>query len=180
MAKWAEMGAEIKTFYGVRLSCSLLGGICLDGICFRLTPFVYGSPFLSCPPRWKCPLLQGAALLSPEKYVVCSPSLAPSAPMHSLLFCFHTTLFIIFFFFFSFIYISWRLITLQYCNGLCHTVIWISHGFTCVPHPEPTTLHCKTQLESWPLPQIAYLPFWSHALFPLLLLGVIPEYRIEE
>ena len=25
-------------------------------------------------------------------------------------------------FFFSFIFISWRLITLQYCNGFCHTL----------------------------------------------------------
>ena len=37
----------------------------------------------------------------------------------------------------SFIFISWRLITLQYCSGFCHTLIWISHGFTCVPHPDP-------------------------------------------
>ena len=35
------------------------------------------------------------------------------------------------------IYFNWRLITLQYCSGFCHTLIWISHGFTCVPHPEP-------------------------------------------
>ena len=28
----------------------------------------------------------------------------------------------IFFFFFSFIFISWRLITLQYCSGFCHTL----------------------------------------------------------
>ena len=40
-------------------------------------------------------------------------------------------------FFFFFIYLCWRLITLQYCHGFCHTLIWISHGFTCVPHPEP-------------------------------------------
>ena len=26
---------------------------------------------------------------------------------------------------------------LQYCSGFCHTLIWISHGFTCVPHLEP-------------------------------------------
>ena len=39
--------------------------------------------------------------------------------------------------FFSFIFISWRLITLQYCSGFCHTLTWISHGFTCVPHPDP-------------------------------------------
>ena len=42
-----------------------------------------------------------------------------------------------FFFFFPFIFISWRLVTLQYCNGFCHTLTWISHGFTCVPHPDP-------------------------------------------
>ena len=39
------------------------------------------------------------------------------------------------FFFFSFIFISWRLITLQYCSVFCHTLTWISHGFTCIPHP---------------------------------------------
>ena len=39
---------------------------------------------------------------------------------------------LVFFFFFSFIFISWRLITLQFCSGFCHTLTWISHGFT---HP---------------------------------------------
>ena len=39
--------------------------------------------------------------------------------------------------FFSFIFISWRLINLQCCSGFCHTLTWISHGFTCVPHPDP-------------------------------------------
>ena len=38
--------------------------------------------------------------------------------------------------FFPFIFISWRLITLQYCSGFCHTLTWINHGFTCVPHPD--------------------------------------------
>ena len=38
-------------------------------------------------------------------------------------------------FFFSFIFISWRLVTL--CSGFCHTLTWISHGFTCIPHPDP-------------------------------------------
>ena len=42
-----------------------------------------------------------------------------------------------FFFFFPFIFIGWRLITLQYCSGFCHTLTWISHGFTCVPCPNP-------------------------------------------
>ena len=39
--------------------------------------------------------------------------------------------------FFPIIFISWRLIILQYCSGFCHSLTWISHGFTCVPHPEP-------------------------------------------
>ena len=28
-------------------------------------------------------------------------------------------------------------ITLQYCSSFCQTLTWISHGFTCVPHPDP-------------------------------------------
>ena len=42
----------------------------------------------------------------------------------------------IFIFIYLFIFISWRLITLQYCSGFCHTLTWISHGFTCIPHPD--------------------------------------------
>ena len=40
--------------------------------------------------------------------------------------------------FFPSIFIHWRLITLQYCSDFCHTLTWISHGFTCVPHPIPS------------------------------------------
>ena len=32
---------------------------------------------------------------------------------------------------------NWRLITLQYCGGFCHTFTWISHGCICVLHPYP-------------------------------------------
>ena len=39
---------------------------------------------------------------------------------------------VVFFFFFN-----WRLITLQYWSGFCHTLTYISHRFTRVPHPEP-------------------------------------------
>ena len=38
---------------------------------------------------------------------------------------------------FFFFFVSWRIITLQYCSGFCHTLTWISHEFICVPHPEP-------------------------------------------
>ena len=41
------------------------------------------------------------------------------------------------FIYFPFIFISWRLITLQYCSGFCHMLTWISHGVTCVPHRYP-------------------------------------------
>ena len=33
----------------------------------------------------------------------------------------------IFLIFFSFIFISWRLISLQHFSGFCHTLTWISH-----------------------------------------------------
>ena len=46
------------------------------------------------------------------------------------------------------IYFNWRLITLQYCSGFCHTLTWISHGCTCVPHPEPLS-----HLPPHPIPQ---------------------------
>ena len=47
-------------------------------------------------------------------------------------------MFLLFFLILIFIFfISWRLITLQYCSGFCHTLTWISHGFTCNPHPDP-------------------------------------------
>ena len=52
-----------------------------------------------------------------------------------IFFSWEKRLFIIFFSFFSFIFISWGLITLQYCSGFCRKLTWISHGFTCVPHP---------------------------------------------
>ena len=52
-----------------------------------------------------------------------------------------------FFFFFPFIFISWRLITSQHCSGFCHTLTWISHGVTCIPHLNPPT----TSLSTWSL-----------------------------
>ena len=52
------------------------------------------------------------------------------------------------FFFFKFISFNWRLISLQYCTGFCHTSTWISHGCTCAPHPEPLS-----HLPPHPIPQ---------------------------
>ena len=50
-------------------------------------------------------------------------------------------------FVFPFIFISWRLMTLQYCSGFCHILTWISHRFTCVPHP-----HSSSHLPLYPIP----------------------------
>ena len=52
-----------------------------------------------------------------------------------------------FFFFFFLIFISWGLITLQYYSGFCHTLTGISHGFTCIPHPNP-----PSHLPLYPIP----------------------------
>ena len=62
-----------------------------------------------------------------------------------------------------FIYFKWRLITLQYYSGFCHTLTWISHGCTCVPHPDP-----PSHLPPHPIPQghpsAQALSTLSHAL----------------
>ena len=50
-----------------------------------------------------------------------------------------------FYTFFSFIFISWRLITLQYCSDFYYTLTWISHGFTCIPHPDPPPTSLSTR-----------------------------------
>ena len=59
--------------------------------------------------------------------------------------------------FLKLIYFKWRLITLQYCGGFCHTSTWISHGCTCIPPswtplplpspPHPSGLSQSTSFE---------------------------------
>ena len=54
------------------------------------------------------------------------------------------------FYFFKLIYFSWRISTLQHCDGFCHTSTWISLRYTCdptswtphhlPPHPVPLAL----------------------------------------
>ena len=72
--------------------------------------------------------------------------------------------------FFFFFFISCRLITLQYCSGFCHTLKWISHGFTCVPHPDPPS-HLPLYLiplglPSAPGPSACLMhPTWAGDLF---------------
>ena len=45
---------------------------------------------------------------------------------------------------------NWRIITLQYCGGFCHTSTWIAHRYTCIPPPH----HSWTRLPppSHPIP----------------------------
>ena len=64
--------------------------------------------------------------------------------------------------FFKFIYFNWRLITLQYCSGFCHTLTWISHGCTCVPHPE-TPSHLPAYSIPLGHPSAPALSILSHA-----------------
>ena len=52
-------------------------------------------------------------------------------------------------FFLSFFFISWRLIILQYCSGFCHTLTWISLGYTCISHPDP-----PSHLPLYPIPGV--------------------------
>ena len=75
-----------------------------------------------------------------------------------------------FFFVFSFIFISWRLITLQYCSVFFHTLTWISHAVTCVPHPDPPSCHpphpIPLGLPSAPAPSACLMhPTWAGDLF---------------
>ena len=69
----------------------------------------------------------------------------------------------LYFLFFKCIYFNWSLITLQYCSSFCHTLTWISHGCTCVPHPDP-----PSHLPLHPIPQghpsAPALSTLSHAL----------------
>ena len=72
--------------------------------------------------------------------------------------------------FIYFFLISWRLITLPYCSGFCHTLTWISHGCTCVPHPDPPS-HLPVHLIPLGLPSAPGLntclmhPAWAGDLF---------------
>ena len=72
--------------------------------------------------------------------------------------------------FIFYFFISWRLITSQHFSGFCHTLTWISHGVTCIPHPDPPShlpLHpIPLGLPSAPGPSTCLMhPTWAGDLF---------------
>ena len=74
------------------------------------------------------------------------------------------------FYFFKFLFISWRLITSQHCSGFCHTLTRISHGVTCIPHPDAPShlpLHpIPLGLPNAPAPSTCLMhPAWAGDLF---------------
>ena len=70
------------------------------------------------------------------------------SPFQNYVDCIVHVIFCAIFIIWLFLNFNWRLITLQYCDGFCHTFTWISHGCTCVPQPEPCS-----QLPHHPIPQ---------------------------
>ena len=84
--------------------------------------------------------------------------------------CFLSNGYIPLFIFIFIFFISWKLITLQYCSGFCHTLTRISNGFTRVPHPDPPShlpLHrIPLGLPSAPDPSTCLMhPAWAGDLF---------------
>ena len=57
----------------------------------------------------------------------------------------------------EFIYLNWRIITLQYCVGFCHTSTWIGHRDLCAP-PSWTHLPCPRALTGCPASCIKLAP----------------------
>ena len=72
--------------------------------------------------------------------------------------------------------ISWRLITLQYCSGFCHTSTWISLGYTCIPHPDPPS-HLPLRLIPLGLPSA---PGLSTCLMHPTCAGDLFHYRYQK
>ena len=62
------------------------------------------------------------------------------------------------FYFLKLINFSWRISTLQYCDGFCYTSAWIGLRYTCVPHilnphllpPQAVPLNCPRALALGP------------------------------
>ena len=166
-----------KVFYkGVQQKGALLHCCGLSYVWLFVTPWTvaYWAPLsmgfsrreywsgLPCPPpgdlpnigiKPRSPALQRSHQGSPRilEWVAYPFSRASSWPRNRtrLILCLCCRqIFFFYVFFFPFIFISWRLITLQCCSGFCHTLTWISHGFTCIPHPDPPS-HLPSTWSFW-------------------------------
>ena len=76
-----------------------------------------------------------------------------------------------FFIFVSFIFISWKLITLQYCSGFYHTLTSISHvngeHVLLIPIPTPASLPIPS-LWVFPVHQLLFSPNMRAVFSPCL------------
>ena len=109
----------------------------------------------------------GSPFLGGHSYIYVNTYLktAPAVLFHRSIQCYRPVKVSKYAFFFSFISTNWRPITLQHCRGFCHTLTWISHGFTCIPHPDPP---CPLPLH--PIPCAA-----RREGFRILLCGLVAE-----
>ena len=82
---------------------------------------------------------------------------------------------LLFIYLFHLFLFPWRLITLQYYSGFCHTSTWISHRFTCVRHPDP-----PSHLPPHPIPSI-FLKCSFQIFYRLNTISIkIPAYFFED
>ena len=78
-----------------------------------------------------------------------------------------------FFFFFFFLLLFYFF----YCSGFCHTLTWLSLGYTCIPHPDPPShlpLHpIPPGLPSAPGPSTCLMhPTWAGDLVCCFVCGL--------
>ena len=68
------------------------------------------------------------------------------------------------------------------CGGFCHTLKWNSHGFTCVPHPDPPS-HLPVHplplgFPSAPGPSACLMhPTWAESLF-ITFWGLVTKFNL--
>ena len=131
-------------------------------------------PRLQCPPTAEqCFCMEVSMFFQQNHWVVMlrASHICQTVEPYQLLLSYPQSSFIFFLiFFFSFIFISWRLITSQHCSGFCHTLTWISHGVTSIPHPDPPShlpLHpLPLGFPSAPGPSACLMhPTWAGDLF---------------
>ena len=106
---------------------------CVHRLCFWLSPAVCLSPLFF------------FFLLRKTESLLCEKKLLLNCNTYTY-----------FDYFLKLIYFNWRLIILQYWGGFCHTLTWIGHGCSYVPHPE-----APSRLPPHPIPLVVPVhPLW--------------------